>query len=184
MEFSEAEIKALEKGDTRIFQKLYENFFVALCVFARNFSLEREEAEDVVQEVFCHLYDERTLFTGLTSLKSYLYVSVRNRCLNYIRDEKRRHCRETLFLDIQKQEEYLFDVSLETEIYRQLKILLDELPPQCRNVFLRTLDGDTSEKIATDLALSVETVKTQRKKAKKILRERYELLFRTFGILF
>ena len=47
-----------------------------------------------------------------------------------------------------------------------------------------SLSGDTSEKIAADLKLSVETVKTQRKKAKRILRERYALLFKTFGILF
>lgn len=62
--------------------------------------------------------------------------------------------------------------------------IAEELPEQCKNIFQRTLSGDTSEKIAADLKLSVETVKTQRKKAKRILRERYTLLFKTFGILF
>lgn len=184
MEFTESEIKALVKGDTVVFRKLYENFFVALCVFARRFSLEREEAEDVVQEVFCNIYDERLAFPDLNGLKSYLYSSVKNRSLNCIRDKQRRMSREAKFTDIQCESEQWFDAAIENEVYRQLNILLEELPPQCRNIFKRTLEGDTSEKIALDLGLSVETVKTQRKKAKKILRERYILLYKSFGILF
>ena len=45
MEFSETEIKALAQGDTKVFHKLYEHFFVALCIFARSFSLKPEEAD-------------------------------------------------------------------------------------------------------------------------------------------
>lgn len=127
MEFTDIEIKALSKGDVKIFRKLYENFFVALCLFARNFSLEREEAEDVVQEIFCQLYDDRSKFSGLNSLKSYLYFSVRNRCLNYIRDKKRRLTHETRFLNEQADERYGMDAVLENEIYRQLSLLLEEL---------------------------------------------------------
>lgn len=184
MELTESEIKALVRGDKKAFQKLYENFFMALCVFAGNFYVEREEAKDIVQEVFYRLYDSPVSLTDVNSVKSYLYSSVRNRCLNHLRDEKRRHEREMQFVDILENEQYLFDRTLENEIYRQLTLLLQELSPQCQNIFRRVLDGDTSEKIAADLKLSVETVKTQRKKAKKILRERYALLFKTFGILF
>ena len=182
--FSETEIKALAQGDTKVFHKLYEHFFVALCIFARSFSLKPEEAEDIVQEVFCRMYDEHRLFEGLNTLKSYLYTAVRNRSFNYLRDEKRRSIREAQFLNNLKAEEEGYNSALENEIYRQLKLLLEELPEQCKNIFQRTLSGDTSEKIAADLKLSVETVKTQRKKAKRILRERYTLLFKTFGILF
>ena len=160
MEFSETEIKALAQGDTKVFHKLYEHFFVALCIFARSFSLKPEEAEDIVQEVFCRMYDEHRLFEGLNTLKSYLYTAVRNRSFNYLRDEKRRSIREAQFLNNLKAEEEGYNSALENEIYRQLKLLLEELK------------------------LSVETVKTQRKKAKRILRERYTLLFKTFGILF
>ena len=110
--------------------------------------------------------------------------AIRNRSFNYLRDEKRRSIREAQFLNNLKAEEEGYNSALENEIYRQLKLLLEELPEQCKNIFQRTLSGDTSEKIAADLKLSVETVKTQRKKAKRILRERYTLLFKTFGILF
>ena len=105
MEFSETEIKALAQGDTKVFHKLYEHFFVALCIFARSFSLKPEEAEDIVQEVFCRMYDEHRLFEGLNTLKSYLYTAVRNRSFNYLRDEKRRSIREAQFLNNLKAEE-------------------------------------------------------------------------------
>ena len=137
MEFSETEIKALAQGDTKVFHKLYEHFFVALCIFARSFSLKPEEAEDIVQEVFCRMYDEHRLFEGLNTLKSYLYTAVRNRSFNYLRDEKRRSIREAQFLNNLKTEEEGYNSALENEIYRQLKLLLEELPEQCKkpNVF-------------------------------------------------
>lgn len=184
MEFTELHIKALVKGDREAFLLLYQNFFVALCVFARGYHMEKEEAEDIVQDVFCKLYDERYLFVDISSLKSYLYSAVKNGCLNYVRDEKRRKSREAHFCDEMDDERTFFNDIIENEVYRELRMLLEELPPQCRNIFERTLQGATSEEIAHVLNLSVETVKTQRKKAKRILRERYILLYKTFGILF
>lgn len=183
MEFTEQEIKALAKGDRYAFQKLYQDFFVPLCVFAENFDMEPQEAEDAVQEVFCKIYYDPSLLEGILTLKSYLYSAVRNRCLNYLRNEKRRRNREGQFMKQLEDERFYADQVIENEVYRQLKQLLEELPPQCRNIFQRSLNGDTSEKIARDLNLSVETVKTQRKKAKRILRERYTLLFNLFGML-
>ena len=184
MEFTEVHMRLLSKGDRKAFYVLYENFFVSLCIFARGYSMSREDAEDVVQDVFCKLYEGRRLFENISSLKSYLYRAVKNGCLNYIRDEERRKNREGYFYDEQDEEHTFFDEILENEVYRELQQLLEELPPQCRNIFERTLQGETSEKIAEALHLSVETVKTQRKKAKRILRERYSTLYKSFSILF
>lgn len=183
MEFTKREIEALAKGDRNAFQKLYSDFFVPLCVFAENFDLESQAAEDIVQEVFCKIYHEPYLLEGIFTLKPYLYSAVRFRSLNYLRNEKRRRSREEEFMKQLEDERFFCDQVIESEIYRQLNQLLEELPPQCRNIFQRSLNGDTSEQIARDLNLSIETVKTQRKKAKKILRERYSLLFFIFGFL-
>lgn len=181
--FTEHHIQSLYSGNKEAFRLLYDNFFVALCLFARNFNLSKEEAEDIVQDVFCKLYYDPHRPDNLIAFKSYLYSSVRNRCLNFIRDEKRRKNNENTFYSLQ-QEDFFFDKILENELGRQLYLLLNELPPQCKKIFERTLNGDSSEKIAADLQLSIETVKTQRKKAKRILRERYFLLFKVFSIFF
>lgn len=119
----------------------------------------------------------------MISLKSYLYTSIRNGCLNYLRNRKRRRDREACYYDDIDDERNFLDEIMESELYRQLKMLLEELPPQCRNIFERVLQGETSEEIATTMDLSVETVKTQRKKAKRILRERFTSLYDIFGYL-
>lgn len=184
MELRDDQIRALANGDRQAFLSLYESFFPALCYFARNMVHSREEAEDIVQEVFYRLYDDPCHFNNISSLKSYLYGAVRNGCLNYAREQKRRRTREEKFLEDMHDERIFFDNIIETELFRQMQQLLKELPPQCRNIFERTLEGATSEQIAAALNISVETVKTQRKKAKRILRERYALLYKIFGILF
>ena len=172
MELFELDINALSKGKKEAFFILYKKFFVALCLFAQKFSIGKEAAEDIVQEIFYKLYEERQIFHNILTLQSYLYSSVKNSCLNYIRDEKRRKLRESYYCD---------DV-IENEVYRELYQFLDELPPQCRVIFERVLQGETSETIAKSMHLSIETVKTQGKKAKHILRERYKLLFNIIGI--
>ncbi len=178
------DISRLAMGDREAFLSLYENFFVALCIFARNFVNDHTEAEDIVQEVFCRIYDNRMRFENIGSLRSYIYGAVRNECLNHIREMKRRRVRESRYIEEARDESIFFDLMVENEVYRQLHRLLAELPPQCRNIFERTLDGFTSEQIAAALNISAETVKTQRKKAKRIMKERYALLYKTFSILF
>ena len=173
MELFELDINALSKGKKEAFFILYKKFFVALCLFAQKFSIGKEAAEDIVQEIFYNIL----------TLQSYLYSSVKNSCLNYIRDEKRRKLRESYYCDeIYNNDTTFINDVIENEVYRELYQFLDELPPQCRVIFERVLQGETSETIAKSIHLSIETVKTQRKKAKHILRERYKLLFNIIGI--
>ncbi len=181
-EFTEYHIQLLGEGDSNAYRLLYKHFFSALCIFARKLGLSKEESEDIVQEIFCHIYHEKLLPNHLSAFKTYLYAAVRNRCLNHIRDTQRRKNNEQIYNDTLSENNF-WDQIIANEVYRELQLLLNELPPQCRNIFQRSLNGDTSEKIAADLNLSVETVKTQRKKAKKLLREKYRTLYDIFGIM-
>jgi len=178
MKFSDVHIGMLSKGDKKAFLLLYDNFFASLTIFVQNFGLSKVESEDIVQETFCRLNSNYNLPDNLNAFKSYLYTAVRNKCFNYIRDEKRRRTNDSVFLDLQ-DDLLIFDKIVENELYRQMHLLVNELPPQCKNIFQRVLKGDSSEKIANDLNLSVETIKTQRKKAKKLLREKYSLVYRS-----
>ncbi len=182
MIFSEVHIPLLKRGDKKAFLYLYEDYFVSLCSFIRGYGLSEDESKDIVQEVFCNLH-KSNLPAGLQQFRAYLYQAVRNRAINYIRDERRRRNHEGIYTDL-LDESLLFDKIVENELYKEVRRLLAELPPQCKNIFTRVLNGDTSEKIASDLDLSVETVKTQRKKAKRIIRERYSLIYRSFLLFF
>ena len=117
-----------------------------MCLFAQKFSIGKEAAEDIVQEIFYKLYEERQIFHNILTLQSYLYSSVKNSCLNYIRDEKRRKLRESYYCDeIYNNDTTFINDVIENEVYRELYQLLDELPPQCRVIFERVLQGETSE---------------------------------------
>ena len=187
MELFELDINALSKGKKEAFFILYKKFFVALCLFAQKFSIGKEAAEDIVQEIFYKLYEERQIFHNILTLQSYLYSSVKNSCLNYIRDEKRRKLRESYYCDeIYNNDTTFINDVIENEVYRELYQFLDELgksPSHSATAApASVLQGETSETIAKSMHLSIETVKTQRKKAKHILRERYKLLFNIIGI--
>lgn len=180
---TKSKVKGLSEGRIDSYTWLYASFFNALCVYATRFGLENGEAEDIVQELFCRIYNGKQSFENETALKSYLYISIRNLSLKFLQQEERRKSREGHFLSLQENESTFLDDIIQQDVYRQMSLLLQELPPQCKIIFERALEGATSEEIARELSLSVETVKTQRKKAKRILREKYALLYKLYSVL-
>ena len=61
------------------------------------------------------------------------------------------------------------------EVYRRLYQAIDQLAPKCREIFLMAMDGKHNDEIAKELNIAVETVKTQKKRAIKQLREQTAL---------
>jgi len=171
----------LIKGDENTYRELCNMYFAPLCVFIRrNFPMDNQEAENIVQDVFLSIYSNREVLVNIKSIKSYLYSSVRNKCLNYLRNEKRRVANDNTYYEKFGNEDFLFNKIVENEVYRELQKAMDDLPPQCKIIFEKVLNGDSSAKIARDMSLSIETIKTQRKKAKKILKERFKLIYKIF----
>ena len=80
-------------------------------------------------------------------------------------------------------ENFLFNKIVENEVYSELQKAMEDLPPQCKIIFGKVLNGDSSAKIAKDMSLSIETIKTQRKKAKKILKEKFTFIYKIFQFI-
>lgn len=74
----------LREGDEHAFQALFKKFYPALCHFAHQFLSDREQSEEIVQEMFVKLWEKRAVLNIETSVKHYLFRSVRNHCLNQI----------------------------------------------------------------------------------------------------
>ncbi|MFR4038281.1 MAG: RNA polymerase sigma factor [Butyricimonas faecalis] len=85
--------KQISRGDENAFKVLYEEFFHALLAVACKY-VETETAEDIVQDTFFKLWNAPQKFVQITDLCFYLYRSVQNQCLNYIRDRKGRKLSE------------------------------------------------------------------------------------------
>lgn len=163
----------LSRGDETAFQETFELYFRVLVLFATKFSLEKEVAEDLVQDVFVKLYEQKDRLQFHSSLKAFLYQSVRNKCIDLIRSTKtreRHHVEIKAGAEIEglNSEELMMQSELEEKIY----LSISQLPDQCQLIFkMNRFEGKKNQEIADELNISKRTVETQISKALKILRE-------------
>lgn len=163
------------------FETNFLQHYRPLSYFAYQFLGDRSLAEDVVQNVFLKLLDEKPTLKGDDHLKHYLYKSVRNTCLNQMRqDHLHAEILDSLKpLEAEENDDPDFLQSVvRAEVYREIMDAIDQLPTECSRVFkmayLSNLDND---EIAESLSISVNTVKSQKVKAKKRLRENLKDLY-------
>ena len=166
------EHKSLDKS---LFEQLFKTHFVHLSNFAYQFLKDTDSAKDITQKVFINLWENREKIDPQKSLKSYLFTSVRNRCLNYIRDQKKYRSE---ILDIETHD---FEISFEedkmamAELKAKVDEALSELPEKCRLVFEMSRFKNMKYKdIAEELDISVKTVEAHMSKALKNLRANLE----------
>ena len=160
--------------DKAAFEELFRSYFMPLCSFAQKFVRDVDEAKDIVHNVFINLWNKREKVDLETSLKSYLFQGVHNRCLNYIRDNKK-----LVQFDAPQNEaelgKYLEsrDHLESSEAEMRINKALDELPEKCKEIFLMNrFDGLKYREIAEKLDISIKTVETQMSRALKTLREK------------
>ena len=155
------------------FQRLYDDYHAVMVAYAVRIIKVQEEAEDVVQEVFAHLWSKRESFACRKTLIRYLYVSVRNRCLDVLKHDAvhRTYANEVLATASE-----IDDVDVEVmkgEVYRRVFKMIDELPDRQRDTLLLAMAGKSNAEIAEEMGVALDTVKNQKMKAYKTLRQRY-----------
>lgn len=178
---SERFFRELHTRKPEAFEVLYNEFYRALVAYAVKKNIPDSVAGDLVQDIFIHIWEKQTLFESMPSLKTFLYTSVRNKCFNYLshKDVEERYADSVL----ENTEQATNETDLEEEeIYRQLFLTIEKLPPRCREIFERHLEGMKNEEIAELYALSIETVKTQKKRAVRFLKEQLTPAFFLFLI--
>jgi RNA polymerase sigma-70 factor (ECF subfamily) len=130
-------------------------------------------AREIVQDFFVKLYEKRNSLSIDVSLKSYLYRSIYNCCINYInqRNIQDKHLRN---IDFERTVEENLENEINTvELQYKISEVIEELPAKCRRIFkMNRLEGLKNEEIAIQLNLSKRTVETQISKALKILRKK------------
>ena len=148
---------------------IFQRYYAPLCLFAYQFTDDREQAADLVQEAFIKLWELRTNFSYLHQVRSFLYLTVRNRALNEL--EHRRVVEEYAANYQLKASEVFFEETLiEQETYRILTEAIDSLPTRMREVMRLALRGKKNAEIAEQLECSIENVRSLRQQAYKRLR--------------
>jgi RNA polymerase sigma-19 factor, ECF subfamily len=160
-------------SDTRNFERIFKEFFNPLAYYARIFTKDQDSAKDIVHNVFINLWEKRDDISFEQSIKSYLYTSVHNRCLNHLRDRAKfikDDVSEFEFLNSQSVEDSYDIETKETE--SRINDAINSLPERCREVFkLKRFEELKYSEIADLLNISIKTVEAQMSKALRILRE-------------
>ena len=154
----------------------YENLFKAnyqlLHRFAVQYVHDVSTAEDICQKVFIRLWEKRDHLDPEQNLKSYLFTSVRNQCLNHIRDHKKFRSQLLDLSCIPSEDLATESLSLEAEeLKRIIEEALSALPEKCQLVFrMSRFQQLKYHEIAEELAISTKTVEAHMTKAIKRLR--------------
>jgi RNA polymerase sigma-70 factor (family 1) len=167
-------VSLVREGDEASFAEIYNRFYGILYLHAYKRLNNEEEARDVIHELFTALWIKRESFEIETNLSGYLYSSIRNRILDIITHKK---VEEKYIDSLQNYIDHDFNYADHLVRERDLAKLIEKeisfLPPKMREVFELSRKSHLSHKeIAILLGLSEQTVRTQIKKALKILRLR------------
>lgn len=150
--------------------EIFRRYYRPLCLYALHYLRVPENAEDVVQDCLTDFLERGDCLNSIGQVKGYLYMMVRNRCLDILRRDNRidyGHAPEE-FEERHDDEDYEEASFIEARMW----IAIDSLPERCREVFLMSKrDGLKYEEIAEELGISVNTVRNQVSKALKALKD-------------
>lgn len=166
----EINIGKLKEGDEAEFRTFYTHYFPFFISFAQSFLGSEEDSRDIVQEIFLSYWKSRNNFDDLVALKVFFYRSLRNRCLNVIRDSKKHVSHSLKDTAELESREYLEDAVIREEIAMVVRSEVEKLPPQARNVLRLALHGHSNQEIAEQLQISVNTVKSHKLASYSLLR--------------
>lgn len=178
-------IENLRKGDEYAFKCIYERHYVLLCRFANQMLNDVALAEEVVDDAIFYLWEHRQEVQISYSVRTYLMRAVRNRCLNELQS---LHHREELhfssftlpenmeFLDsVFIEENQPLGTLLEQELEEEISRSIEALPAECRAVFKKSrFEQKKYEEIASELGISINTVKYHIKNALSFLQKRLD----------
>jgi RNA polymerase sigma-70 factor (ECF subfamily) len=166
-------VTALRNDDEKTIESLFRSHYDPMCNYAFTILKDKDDSEEVVQQVFIHLWERRHLMEINTSIQSYLFRSVRNACLNRIKHAKVRSVYAEEISAIAQNSEPADQISTQKELQKQIHSAIDSLPEQCRLVFkLSRFEELKYSEIAEQLGISVKTVENHMGKALRIMREK------------
>lgn len=166
-------VERLRNKDKRAFELIFNQYYGPLISYAFRFFDSREDAEEIVQEVFVKFWEKCDQLAKDSSIKNYLYRSVHNTCLNQIKHEKVKDAYKAYVLQVMDQNEDPFKEEQTRQLHQLILDEIEKLPPRCSEIFkLSRFEGLKYQEIADHLEISIKTVEVQMGKALKLLRTR------------
>ncbi|HEY0680181.1 MAG TPA: RNA polymerase sigma-70 factor [Chitinophagaceae bacterium] len=166
------------------FEKLFREHYNALANYAYTILKNKENAEDIVQDVFIRLWHNSPAVIETPEVKFYLLTATKNACISFLRKESGRTFVQPEDVRLATIPDARPTDSGETDYASIVTKALSALPPQCLAIFKLSRFGKlTYQQIADELGLSVKTVENQMGKALRIMREYARMNNISFAIL-
>lgn len=169
MEKLQIEMSEIEVRDRKVFRLLFDTFFPRACFFAGRLLNDQEAGADVAQEAFMAIWQKGECFPNVQAFKAYLYMTLKNKCLNVLRDRP-------ALTDVEGAKELVSDdvrvdyLMMQQEVKGRILSEINKLPGIKRDIMMLRLEGKSFEDISVELGLSLNTVKTHKKDSYKQLR--------------
>ncbi|MCX2681969.1 RNA polymerase sigma-70 factor [Galbibacter sp. EGI 63066] len=172
----------LYKLSLKDYKKLFVELYKPLCLFADKYVENLEESKDIVQEVFLKIWKDEIEFKSRDSIKSFLYTSVKNKCLNHLKSKRYVTTNHMANHEIEKlvKESFFLREIVIVETSTIIEKAINTLPNKCKKIIRLSIKNLTNSQIAEELGISVNTVKTQKRIAYKRLKP---LLGKYFSLL-
>jgi RNA polymerase sigma-70 factor (ECF subfamily) len=157
-----------------------------LCVFANKYLDNLDTSKDIVQEVFIKIWEDKVSFQNENTIKSYLYTSVKNKSLDYLKSKQYKSTDNHSTKEIEKLETESFFLSevviSETSVI--IENAINTLPNKCAQIIRLSIKEYTNSEIAQELSISINTVKAQKRIAyqrlRPLLKEHFILILYIF----
>jgi len=182
----------LKEGNPAAYEELFKQTFPRMLGYCRLFIHDQGQANDLVQECFIKFWEKRTSINTSQPVENLLFVMLRNRCLNYLRDQKIHALEKNLFPIGENELQHLFQLDfigkeetiLEEQLIVAIRESVDKLPEKRKIVFTKAkIDGKKNKEVADELGISVKAVEKHLHQAKEQIRKEMLLKFPLLAVL-
>jgi len=166
-------IRRIRQGDVRQFESLFRSSYVSLVRYAKTLIKDHDTAEEIVQDLFFRLWQDKEKIKIESSLNGYLFRAVHNRCLHFIDHSKivERYARE-MAARPEESAENPTDILHYKELQAKIAWILEKLPERCGKIFcMSRFEGLKYSEIAERLSVSIKTVEANMGRALKEFRK-------------
>ncbi|MDW7691828.1 RNA polymerase sigma-70 factor [Flammeovirgaceae bacterium SG7u.111] len=180
-------IELIKEGDHEAFNKFYCKYKSPLYRFCLSLLKDKGEVDQIVQDIFISVWTKREGLDSSQNISSYLFTIAKNKIFNHFRNIKRSESKRVdLWSMIEELQVLETENIAETEIeYQLLQKAIEDLPPQRKSVFEKSIsEGKSYKEIADELQISPNTVRNHLAKARLELKQFLKLSMEINAVLF
>lgn len=176
----------LKEGNSQAYEELFKQTYPRLLGYCSLFIHNQPQANDLVQECFVRLWEKRATISASHSVESLLFVMLRNRCLNFLRDQKIHSTEKSIDLIGENDLQHLYQLdfagkeekTLEENLIEYIRESIERLPEKRKLVFKKAkIEGKKNKEVAEELNISVKTVEKHLLQANEQIRKEMLLKF-------